>query len=468
MEPDCPHLSLAQHSAGEDAGKSIALVDSLDALRLCREGSFEAVNASVALWDFERESPRLSLELLDFAVRIGLASPFWGGCDGGDLAELIGNGIKRGDLVGLRQLSAAASKPTLDQRRLVAEIEAKTRGRLQLGGRQYKLIAGDDLNGMPDRNSYEVVPREDARRTLDRLAKEPGAAAALATLLGKARDKLTPDWRPPLAPDGLILLRRNSVARVHSSEAGPALTPSQIRKLAAKDWIEIELVDQDGEPYSTHYRLGLTDESGREGEFDEDGFVGLYEIESGTYKLTLGEVKLAPAVVEEAEEEAPAEIPEEEPASAEEASPPESAEPTEEEEIEEEPTTEVAPIKLRFKLLDLVGKPISGAEVTVAGTAVTTDGEGMVETEVAVGAGNLTATLPSGDIGLSAGSLDPTADTGWKTRLFNMGFLWDPSVDDSDDEMIVALEDFQAQYEIPVSGRPDDTTKAKIVEVYGC
>ncbi len=92
----------------------------------------------------------------------------------------------------------------------------------------------------------------------------------------------------------------------------------------------------------------------------------------------------------------------------------------------------------------------------------------MVETDIAAGASNITATLPSGDIGLSAGSLDPTADTSWKTRLFNMGFLWDPSVDDSDDEMIVALEDFQAQYEIPVSGRPDDATKAKIVEVYGC
>ena len=106
--------------------------------------------------------------------------------------------------------------------------------------------------------------------------------------------------------------------------------------------------------------------------------------------------------------------------------------------------------------------------MTVAGTAVTSDDDGMVETEVTTGASDVTITLPSGDIGLNVGSLDPATDDGWKTRLFNMGFLWDPSVDDSDDEMIIALQDFQAQYQVPVSGQPDDATKAKLVEVYGC
>jgi hypothetical protein len=127
MELDCPHLFLAPYWAGEHDDKNIALVDSLDALRLCDAGDFEAVSASDALWDFERESGRLSPELLNFAVHVGLASSFWGGCDGGELAELVGDGIKRGDLVGLRQVrTAAASKPTVAQRRLVAEIEAKT------------------------------------------------------------------------------------------------------------------------------------------------------------------------------------------------------------------------------------------------------------------------------------------------------------------------------------------------------
>jgi hypothetical protein len=474
MELDCPHLSLARYWTDEDDDRRIALVDSLDALRLCNEGGFEAVSASDALWDFERESRRLGWEIQDFAASVGLASPFSSSCDDDDLAELVGQAIERGELVGLRKnpaLFVRATKATVEQRRLVAQISAKTRGRLHQGGRQYKLVAGDDLDGTDDRNSYEVVPRADATRVLDHMGKEPGIAADLAALLGKARDQLTRDWRPPLAPDGLILLRRSAVNRSYSSDSGPALTPSQMRKLASKDWIEIEVVDQDGEPYSPHYRLELADQSVREGELDDEGSVGVYEIESGNCKVVLGEVKqaeAAEAAAKEAEEPVEAEAPD----VAEPEAPEDEPEPEDSSfDFEDEPdlaAENTVPTKLRFKLLDLAGKPMAGATVSIAGTNVTSDDDGMVETEVTAGGSSLTATLPSGDIGLSVGGLDPTADAGWKTCLFNMGFLWDPSVDDSDDEMIVALEDFQAQYEIPVSGRPDDATKAKIMEVYGC
>jgi hypothetical protein len=57
-----------------------------------------------------------------------------------------------------------------------------------------------------------VVRQDDARRVLDGLAKQSGAAGELAGLLGQASAKLTPDWRPPFTqPDGLILLRRSVV-----------------------------------------------------------------------------------------------------------------------------------------------------------------------------------------------------------------------------------------------------------------
>jgi hypothetical protein len=470
MELDCLHLSLARYWTDEADDRRIALVDSLDALRLCDRGEFEAVSAADARWDFLRESRRLCAEIQTFAVRAGLASPFSSCCDNDDLTELVAQAIERGELVGLRKnraLFGRANKATVEQRRLVAEIESKTRGRLQHGGRRYKLAAGDDLDGIDDRDSYEVVPRAEAVRTLDLLAKEAGMTGDVASLLGQARDKLTRDWRPPLAPEGLILLRRSATLRIASSDTGPAITPSQMRKLASKDWIEIEVVDQEGEPYSSHYRLELADHSVREGELDNEGCVGVYEIESGNCELVVGEVKQAAAVAAEKAEE-PVE------AAAPDVVEPEALEDEPEDssfDFEDEPdlaAENTVPTKLRFKLLDLAGKPMAGATVSIAGANVTSDDDGMVETEVTAGASSLTATLPNGDIGLSVGGLDPTADAGWKTCLFNMGFLWDPSVDDSDDEMIVALEDFQAQYEIPVSGRPDDATKAKIMEVYGC
>ena len=34
--------------------------------------------------------------------------------------------------------------------------------------------------------------------------------------------------------------------------------------------------------------------------------------------------------------------------------------------------------------------------------------------------------------------------------------------------MILALQDFQAQFQIEVTGKLDDATKAKLAEVYGC
>ena len=72
------------------------------------------------------------------------------------------------------------------------------------------------------------------------------------------------------------------------------------------------MVDQDGEPYSTHYRLELADQSVREGELDDEGSVGVYEIESGNCKVVLGEVKqaeAAEAAAKEAEEPVEAEAP---------------------------------------------------------------------------------------------------------------------------------------------------------------
>jgi hypothetical protein len=554
MELDCTHLSLARYWTDEDDDRRIALVDSLDALRLCDEGTFEAVSSADARWNFERDSRRLCWEIQDFAVRVGLASPFSSSCDHDDLAELVRQAIQRGELVGLRKnpaLFVRANKPTIEQRRLVAEISAKTRGRLNQGGRQYKLVAGDDLKGTSDRDSYDVVAREEARRVLDQLAREPGIAGDLAALLGKARDKLTRDWRPPMAPDGLILLRRNAAVRIASSETGPALTPSQIKKLAAKDWIEIEVVEEDDSAYVGSYRLERPDSTSTQGNFDAKGFFGDYDIETGKCKLTLGERIVAkaataqvPAAATAATLATPTTTPDEAvwisfevvdeagqqiasrryslalsdsstkqdvlagstirydniPAGAcdltlftpdaagaaaaaaaaktgaglagtgaDSAETMLSAVNTAQ--IQPAPPAEVVPIKLRFKLLDLAGNAISGASVTVAGTAVTSDGDGMVETEITAAPQNLPTTLPSGDIALDVGSLNPqddSSDDGYKTRLFNMGFLWDTNAGPTDDEMIIAVQDFQAQYQTDVSGQLDDATKAKLVEVYGC
>ena len=71
---------------------------------------------------------------------------------------------------------------------------------------------------------------------------------------------------------------------------------------------------------------------------------------------------------------------------------------------------------------------------------------------------------------LDLGAINPTDDTtdaGYKARLFNLGFLWDPTVADTDDEMLIALQDFQAEYSLTISGQLDEATKAHLTQTYG-
>ena len=144
---------------------------------------------------------------------------------------------------------------------------------------------------MPSRNSYEVVGQADARRVLDGLAKQAGTSEDLATLLGQASAKLTADWRQPFTePDGLILLRR-IIERVVASrpDDGPAITPSQMRAMMKSDWIEIEVVDEEGEPVEALCCLELPDGTNVEDHSDAEGLLARYKIDSGTCSLSFRE-----------------------------------------------------------------------------------------------------------------------------------------------------------------------------------
>jgi N-acetylmuramoyl-L-alanine amidase len=130
----------------------------------------------------------------------------------------------------------------------------------------------------------------------------------------------------------------------------------------------------------------------------------------------------------------------------------------------------VTPLKVRLTLLDLAAKPMAGAAVTVAGTQLTADGTGLVETTIDKTAQELTLEAPDVSFTLDVGAINPaddTSDAGYKARLFNLGFLWDPTVSDTDDEMVIALQDFQAQYSLTISGQLDDATKSQLSQTYG-
>jgi hypothetical protein len=149
-------------------------------------------------------------------------------------------------------------------------------------------VADVDLSKVPNRDNYEVVGREDAARILDTLAHQPGTNAEVAALMLEAQGKLTRDWRPPLSPDGLVLLRRNRAPLASSVAGEAAVTPSQIKAILTQtEWIEIELVDDEGQPFDGAFNVGSPHSSPSPGSLDANGLWARYDIEQGNYQLVV-------------------------------------------------------------------------------------------------------------------------------------------------------------------------------------
>ena len=77
------------------------------------------------------------------------------------------------------------------------------------------------------------------------------------------------------------------------------------------------------------------------------------------------------------------------------------------------------------------------------------------------------ATLTNGEIALKLriGGLDPPeSDSGVDMRLMNLGYML---MADDDQERTLAVEEFQVDNGLTVTGTVDDATRAKLVEVHG-
>jgi hypothetical protein len=286
MKPDCTSLALAPSWRQEQ----VILVRATEAIRLCREGGYEALPAAVASTRLGDLGRRDFADIREFISRTRLSSFSLSGVDDGKLLALLRGCVRNQDVVALLECETnleGEGSTAADRRRLARDIETRSRGRLNHGGRRYRLVASADLRRLPERDAYEVVKHDDAIQVLDAIVRQAGPETGdLRALLGKAREGLTADWQPPLQPDGLILLRRIVIAGTSGPDLGPALTPSQIKKLATKsDWIEIEVVCDDDEPYAGHYRLVRPDNTSVEGSFDAEGPLGEYDLDPGVCKL---------------------------------------------------------------------------------------------------------------------------------------------------------------------------------------
>ena len=135
----------------------------------------------------------------------------------------------------------------------------------------------------------------------------------------------------------------------------------------------------------------------------------------------------------------------------------------------------VPKLELRIALRDLSDLPIKGlaCDLDVEGTvyALTTDGNGTIRQAIAADAerGAVRAAAREVDVAIAIGHLDPVEEeTGLRARLRNLGYDAGPLGFDNEGELRSAIEEFQCDHGLKVSGVNDGATRDKLREVYGC
>ena len=144
-------------------------------------------------------------------------------------------------------------------------------------------------------------------------------------------------------------------------------------------------------------------------------------------------------------------------------------------------------IKLRLKVLTLGQDPAAGApcKLVIEGGAradLTTDGAGIVEKAIARTDKQGKLVLGDADFSLRIGALNPmpgdpeadpisqtpgNKDSGWAQRLTNLGYVVPPADDRDADELRSAIEEFQCDHGLGVTGEQDAGTRAKLLEIHG-
>ena len=132
------------------------------------------------------------------------------------------------------------------------------------------------------------------------------------------------------------------------------------------------------------------------------------------------------------------------------------------------------PLKLRLALTDYHNLPIVGAacELTVQGKTIslTSDGDGIIETTIPKDATEGRLKVPELDLEMPVkiGHLDPVDDdSGWQGRLVNLGYYGGAVGDDEPEMLRYAIEEFQCDHQLKVTGELDGATRAKLLEAHG-
>lgn len=132
------------------------------------------------------------------------------------------------------------------------------------------------------------------------------------------------------------------------------------------------------------------------------------------------------------------------------------------------------PLKLRLALTDFDNEPLAGlaCELVIDGVVIprTSDAKGLIETPIPARAKSGVLKVPELDLEqtLQIGHLDPLdEDSGWQARLINLGYYAGAVADGDQQQLRHAIEEFQCDHQLKVTGDLDGATRAKLLEQHG-
>ncbi len=129
-------------------------------------------------------------------------------------------------------------------------------------------------------------------------------------------------------------------------------------------------------------------------------------------------------------------------------------------------------LALRIVLLDSSGQPVPDEACTlqVEGDPddLMTDPGGKVERRIAPSDRRASVTFAGVEVPIDVGFLDPVDEvSGWQARLVNLGYLETPIDDEADPEVLSAVEEFQCDHDLPITGQCDAGTRQELLDAHG-
>jgi hypothetical protein len=129
-------------------------------------------------------------------------------------------------------------------------------------------------------------------------------------------------------------------------------------------------------------------------------------------------------------------------------------------------------LRLRLVVQSFAGRPARELPIKfeVGGNVIDaqTDAEGAVEIAVPRDASEAILIAQSTSLSIKIGAMDPIDSvSGVDMRLANLGYLAGPLDQVGDAERRLALEEFQLENGVPVTGERDDATRTKLTALHG-